>query len=399
VNRTTAVAVLTAMNFLNFIDRYAPSAMKDLFKADLHLSDEQTGLVFSAFVVVYMVACPIFGTLAERGRRPRLLAIGVLVWSLATAAAALSWNFGSLVCARALVGIGEAAFITISPTLVADLYPPLKRNAILTILNATTPVGVAVGFTVAGFLGQHWGWRAGFVVVGLPGVLLAIAALALPDPPREGGAAGAAQSWRDVVAQLAENPRYLVATAGYVAITFALGGIGDWLPTFLSRERGFSTSEAGTVAGLVVVAGGLLGTIIGGALASLVRARERMFLVCGLSCIPGFALAAWAVFYAEGKTEIAVALAGAQVFLWMYNGPVNTLLVNALDGGVRARAFGLALLATHLLGDVISPPIIGRVTTLTGSVAHGIVVALVAVLVASALWLFGAFARLRGVPA
>jgi MFS transporter, Spinster family, sphingosine-1-phosphate transporter len=394
---TLTVAVFTALQLLNFIDRYAPSAVKDLFKADLSLTDQQTGLVFSAFVLVYMVACPVFGTLAERGNRPRLLALGVAGWSLATAGAAFANDFASLMVARALVGIGEAAFITISPTMIADLYAPEKRNRILTIINAATPIGVAIGFSLAGLFGQWWGWRTAFVVVGLPGLLLAVVALWLPDPMRgrfdEDDANGRTPpAWSGVLKGVSANRRYLFATAGYIAMTFALGGIGDWVPTLLSRERGFSLGEAGTVAGLSVVVGGLIGTVVGGALSEVLRGkvREPLFVVCGVSCVPGALLAAWAVLIARGPTEIAVALALAQVFLWMFNGPVNALVVNALDAGVRARGFGLALLLTHLLGDVISPPIIGRVASATGSVAQGIVVALVAAVLAGVVWLVGA---------
>ncbi|MBI1948460.1 MAG: MFS transporter [Deltaproteobacteria bacterium] len=393
---TLTLAVLTAMCLLNFIDRYAPSAVKDLIKADLGLSDEQTGLVFSAFILVYTLACPIFGSLAERGNRPKLIAIGVALWSLATAAAAFADDFATLLLARALVGVGEAAFITISPAMIADLYPPARRNRALTVLNAAVPLGVAVGFTLAGTFGQWWGWRAAFVIVGLPGLVLAVAALLLRDPPRgafdEASADSRPPPWRGALLGMFTNARWLYATVGYIAITFALGGIGDWFPTFLSRERGFTVAEAGSVAGLSIVVGGLIGTVAGGALADVLAKhwREPYFLVCGLSCIPGLLLAAWAVLFAQGHLAIAITLTAAQVFLWMYNAPVNALTVNALDVGVRARGFGVALVLTHLLGDVPSPPLIGAVSSATGSVAQGIGLALAAVGVAAIVWLVGA---------
>ncbi len=393
---TLVVGVLTTMCLLNFIDRYAPSAVKDLFKADLGLTDEQTGLVFSAFIFVYTLACPVFGSLAERGNRPRLLAIGVALWSLATVAAAFADGFAMLLLTRALVGIGEAAFITISPAMIADLYPPARRNRALTVLNVAVPLGVAIGFTLAGTFGQWWGWRAAFVIVGLPGLLLSLVALRLHDPPR-GGFDDDAEPvppppWSGALRGLAANRRWLFATGGYVAMTFAMGGIGDWFPTFLSRERGFSYAEAGTVAGLSIVVGGLVGTVLGGALADLLtgRMREAYFVVCGASCVPGLALAAWAVFFAQGALSITVALTVAQVFLWMYNAPVNALLVNGLDAGVRARGFAVSLMLTHLLGDVPSPPLIGAVSSATGSVAQGIGLALAAVGVAAVVWLIGA---------
>lgn len=391
------VGVLTVLCLLNFIDRYAPSAVKDLFKAELGLTDQQTGLVFSAFVVVYTLACPVFGSLAERGNRPRLLAIGVALWSLATVAAAFADGFAMLLMTRALVGIGEAAFITISPSMIADLFPPERRNRALTVLNVAMPLGVAIGFTLAGTFGQWWGWRAAFVIVGLPGLVLALVALLLRDPPRGAFDDGAAEQappppWSGAFRGFLGNRRWLYATGGYVAMTFALGGIGDWFPTFLSRERGFSHAEAGTVAGLSIVVGGLVGTVAGGALGDVLsrRMREAYFVVCGASCIPGLLVAAWAVFFAHDALAIGVALTVAQVFLWMYNAPVNALLVNGLDAGVRARGFGVAIMFTHLFGDVPSPPLIGAVSSATGSVAQGIGLALAAVAVAAVVWLTGA---------
>src|SRR4051812_45379759 len=114
-NATFALTVLTAMNLLNYLDRYVPSAVKDLFKADLGLTDTQTSLPLTAFVVVYMLASPIFGSLADRLSRRHLIAAGVALWSLATAAAAWATGFTSFFIARALVGVGEAAYATISP--------------------------------------------------------------------------------------------------------------------------------------------------------------------------------------------------------------------------------------------------------------------------------------------
>lgn len=395
------------MCLLNFIDRYAPSAVKDLFKAELGLSDEQTGLVFSAFILVYTIACPVFGSLAERGNRPRLIAFGVAIWSLATAGAALADSFVTLVLARALVGVGEAAFITISPSMIADLFPPERRNRALTVLNAAMPAGVAIGFTLAGLFGQWWGWRAAFVIVGLPGLLLALVALVLHDPPRgrfdaPGAAAKPPPPWGAALRGLAANARYLYVVGGYIAITAALGGIGDWFPTFLSRERGFEMGAAGTVAGLSIVVGGILGTVLGSVLADVVAKRhpQGYLIVCGISCIPGLLLAAFAVFVARGPLAIAVAVTLAQVFLWMHSAPVNALIVNSVDPGVRARAFGLALMLTHVLGDVPSPPLIGLVASATGSVALGIGLALVTVGVAAVVWLIGSAALGRAtVPA
>lgn len=397
-----AVVVLTAMNLLNYIDRWVPSAVKELFKADLQLTDTETSLPFSAFVVVYMIASPIFGTLAERGRRPVIIAFGVALWSLATAAGALATGFASFLIARALVGVGEAAYATISPTIIADHYAPDRRNRILTMFYVATPVGAALGFVLGSVIGQRWGWRAAFLAVGLPGLLIAAVALLMPDPPRgrfDGdGSHAPPPPWGEALRQLARNPKYLVTVAGYVAVSFATGGIGEWFPTLLHRDRGFSLAEAGSIAGVATVVGGLVGTILGGVISeSLIRRgiKEAYLWTSGVSLIPAVVLAGAAMYLAEGRVAVFVCITGAQVFLWMYNGPVNTILVNSTDPGMRARAFALSIFAIHAFGDVVSPPLIGVISDETGSLRGATSIVLLALVAAAAIWSVGALRLTR----
>lgn len=392
-----AVVVLTTMNLLNYVDRWVPSAVKPLFQKDLGLSDAETSLPFSAFVIVYMIASPIFGSLAEKGRRPLLIAFGVALWSLATAAGSLATGFASFLIARALVGVGEAAYATISPTLIADHYAPERRNTVLTLFYVATPVGAALGFVLGGYLGEHYGWRTAFLAVGLPGLLVAAVALLLPDPPRgrfDGALAQQAPPpWPEALRRLARTPRYVVTVAGYIAVSFATGGIGEWFPTLLYRDRGFSLAEAGSIAGTGTVVGGLVGTILGGVIAeALVKrgTKEAYLWTSALSLIPAVVFAAAAMYVAETPTTVLVCITAAQVFLWMYNGPVNTLLVNSTGPGLRARAFALSIFAIHALGDVISPPIIGGVSEASGSLRFAVALVLIALVVASFIWGIGA---------
>jgi MFS family permease len=392
-----AVIVLTMMNLLNYIDRWVPSAVKPLFQADLHLSDAETSLPFSAFVVVYMVASPLFGSLAEHHSRPRLIACGVALWSLATAAGSLATGFVSFLVARALVGVGEAAYATISPTILADHYPPDRRNRVLTFFYVATPVGAAMGFVLGGLLGQQWGWRAAFLAVGLPGLVVALFAWWLPDPPRgrfDGERTHAPPpGWPEVLRRLRGNSRYLFTVGGYVAVSFAIGGIGEWFPTLLYRERGFSLAEAGSVAGTGTVIGGLLGTVLGGLLAeALVRrgVKEAYLWTSAVSLVPAVLFAGAAMYLVASPLGVLLCMTAAQTCLWMYNGPVNTLLVNATDPSLRARAFALSIFSIHAFGDVISPPVIGVVSEGSGSLRLAVSLVLLALLVGSAVWALGA---------
>ena len=209
-----AVFLLTMMNLLNYLDRWVPSVVKDLFKADLKLTDAQTSLPLTGFVIIYMLTSPIFGALADRWPRKVLIAAGVALWSLATGAAALAIGFWTFFLARALVGVGEAAYATLSPALLSDFYPSDRRNRILTIFYVAIPVGSALGFGLGGALGQHFGWRAAFLICGLPGIAVAAMALMIRDPGRGRFDSDAAQippRWPQAIQILLKNRDYMLA--------------------------------------------------------------------------------------------------------------------------------------------------------------------------------------------
>lgn len=390
---TFAVVVLTGMNLLNYLDRFVPSAVKDLFKADLGLTDAETSYPLTAFVIVYMLASPVFGALNDRMSRKTLIAAGVLLWSLATAAAAFAQGFWTLLLARALVGVGEAAYATITPSLLSDFYPPERRNRILTIYYVAIPVGAALGFTLGGVLGGAYGWRAAFLLCGLPGVAVALLALAIKDPGRgtfEAGPRPVVPGWSEALRQLWGNRLYVNTVAGYTAVTFASGAMADWFPAFLSRHRGFDVAAAGSLVGTCTVAGGLAGTALGGILADRLKGRTRQpyLAVSALSMIPATLFATLALLV-EGRTAIAACIFLAQLFLWFYNGPVNALIVNSVDSSMIARAFSISILCIHLFGDAISPPIVGALSDATNNLPLAIAVIPVALLVGAGIWLHG----------
>lgn len=388
-----ALFVLTLMNMLNYVDRWVPSAVKELFKHDLGLTDAQTSWPLTAFIAVYMVASPVFGAMAEKYSRRVLIAFGVAAWSLATAAAAFATSFETLLLARALVGVGEAAYATLAPAVLADFFPPEKRNRVFTIFYVATPVGSALGFVLGGFLGEHFGWRTAFLAVGLPGLLVAALALLMRDPVR-----GAFDdkppepvSWPVALKALAKNRVYVVTVAGYTAVTFATGGIADWFPTFLSRLRGMALSEADLAIGVSAVVGGLVGTALGGfAGDKLARVTRQPYLaISGLAMIPAVVLTAIALFVLRAPMAIVGCVLLAQLCLWAYNSPVNALLVNSVEPGLRARAFGLSILCIHLFGDVLSPPLIGMVSDATGDLETALIMVPVTIALGGAIWVAG----------
>jgi MFS transporter, Spinster family, sphingosine-1-phosphate transporter len=397
-----ALAVLAGINLLNYLDRYVVSALLPEFKrAPMHLSDAELGSLMSAFLIVYILAAPLFGRIGDRSSRPRPIAIGVFLWSLATGLSGLARSYAQLLAARAVVGIGEAAYGTIAPSLLADYFARRTRGRAFAIFNMAIPVGAALGYIVGGVMRQHFSWHAAFYVAGIPGIFLALWILRLPDPPRgaqeEGDAPAAAaaatprgqSSWAVYLRLLRQRP-YVITVLGYAAYTFALGGLAFWMPSFLERVRGIPAEQASAGFGEIVVLTGFVGTFVGGWLGDywLQYSRQAYLWMSGwitLLAVPAvyLALAAGApsVFYP--------ALIAAELLLFMSTGPVNTAIVNLVSPAERASAVALSILAIHLLGDVLSPAIIGELSDLS-SLGAAVMIVPGAVAICAGLWLWAA---------
>jgi sugar phosphate permease len=218
-------------------------------------------------------------------------------------------------------------------------------------------------------------------------------ALMMKDPVRGGFDEKPPEpvSWPVALRQLAQNRVYVITVAGYTAVTFATGGIADWFPTFLARERGMALSTADLAIGVSAVVGGLLGTAFGGYLGDrLARVTRQPYLaVSGLAMLPAVVLTVVALFVLRAPMAIVGCVLAAQLCLWAYNSPINALLVNSVDPGLRARAFGLSILCIHLFGDVLSPPLIGMASDATGSLETALMMVPIAVAVGGAIWIFG----------
>ena len=164
------LAVLTFINLFNYLDRYLVSALAQSLKnSPLALSDFQLGLLMTGFLVVYMLAAPAFGAWGDERSRPRLIAAGVACWSVATALSGAVYSFWALLAARAAVGVGEAAYGTIAPGMLADYFRRSQRGRVMAIFVCAIPVGSALGYVVGGLVDKHFGWRMAFFVAGAPG--------------------------------------------------------------------------------------------------------------------------------------------------------------------------------------------------------------------------------------
>src|ERR1700686_635980 len=180
----TALIVLTALNLLNYADRNVLFAVQPLVQAEFHLTKTQIGYLTSAFLGFYMVAAPFVGPLADRYSRKLIIVLGAVFWSGLTLLTAFTHNYTELLIRHTLVGIGEATFVTIAPTFVADLFSEEKRGRILGVFYLAIPVGTAAGYLLGGKLGSLHGWRFPFYIAAAPGFVLALAVLFLKEPER-----------------------------------------------------------------------------------------------------------------------------------------------------------------------------------------------------------------------
>ena len=178
------LGILFAMNLLNYIDRSILNSVLPLIKIEWEVSDKMLGFLNSAFIITYMVLSPVFGWLGDRIVRKWIAAVGVAVWSVATALSALAQSFTQLFGLRMILGVGESSYSTVAPTMLSDLYPKEHRSKMLAIFYVAMPVGYALGYIIGGAIGKGFGWRAAFLVVGLPGLLMALPMFFIHEPKR-----------------------------------------------------------------------------------------------------------------------------------------------------------------------------------------------------------------------
>jgi MFS transporter, Spinster family, sphingosine-1-phosphate transporter len=381
------LALLTVLNLVNYIDRSVLPAVIAPVQDDLHLSNFVAGLLSNLFLIGYSLTSPIFGIRGDRATaagRNRLIAVGVAVWSVATIGSGLAAGAGTLVMARALVGVGEASYATLAPTLIDEVAPPARAGAWMAVFSSATPVGSALGYVVGGAILHTHGWRTAFFVAGAPGLLAATLCLFVATPgsdaprrePRHVDLLATART-------LVRVPLYRRTVLGYCAYAFAVGGFGYWAPKYLHQRYGMDAGRASLQFGLLSVVGGLAGTLLGGWAADrAVRAERRRdeiasgtpvaegrldtavtrgnLLACSIAMAIGAPLAALAI-AAPTSTGFFLALVPCETALFLVSGPINVAILRSAPPAMRASAMALAIFGIHALGDFWSPPLIGLV--------------------------------------
>ncbi|HEY4175434.1 MAG TPA: MFS transporter [Kofleriaceae bacterium] len=406
-SRTAILALLTGLNFINYLDRFIVAAVLPRIMSELGLSNLEGGLLSTVFLLGYFVTSPMFGSLGDRMSRKKLITFGVLCWSLATFASGLAGGIATMLIARVFVGVGEASYATLAPTIIDDIAPPEKKGSMLAVFFLAVPVGSALGFILGGIIQHRWGWRAAFFVGGGPGIVLALTCLLIDEPVRT-HVSDAKQKMKDVIFKLMRIKLYARAVWGYCAHTAAIGAFAFWGPKFLSAEfsrsfvpdasklpevvaalhakgvfaavdevAGAALHKSDFLFGSITVVAGFIGTIIGGILCDRALrglppvppnadhenranklAANAQLRVCAIGVAVAVPMTAIA-FFAPNATMFFAFAGLAEVGLFMSASPINAIMLRTAPPWLRASAMAVGIFAIHLFGDLWSPPALG----------------------------------------
>ena len=364
------------ISLFNYIDRYVLFSVFPLIKEDLALSDTRLGMLGSAFMIVYMCAAPFVGFIGDRASRPKIIGISAIVWSVATLLGGLSGNYSHLLAARSAVGIGEAGYGTVSPSYLAEWFEKSVRARVLALYALAIPLGSAIGYILGGWLGGKFGWREAFYIVAVPGIILGTMFLFFRELPDR-------EKTKECVSiskyiELFKNKPFILLCLSESIVTFSIGGISAWMPSFFERTFGLSVAKAGIVFGGITVIGGITGTLAGGWLADFLKKRTSMayYITGGIGMICAMPFGIAAVF--SGNLTLALALIFmTEFFVFMYSGPYHAAIVDSVPLEMRSMAFAMQIFLIHAFGDAISPTILGKVSDMSGSLGTALLVAMI----------------------
>ena len=383
-----ALTILTGLNFFNYVDRSVLFAVQPLVQNEFHRNDAEFGLLTSAFFFCYMFTAPFIGALADRMQRRPIMIAGALIWSAATLLTAITYDFRTLLIRHTIVGLGEATFVTIAPSFLADLFPESKRGRVLGVFYLCIGLGTAVGYIIGGSLSKVHGWRAPFYVAAIPGFLLAAALAFIPEPPRGTQDSLPETRERATVFGLARNGAFWTATFGMAMWTFGIGALQVWMPTFLSRVRHQPLEKANLMFGAITAFNAVVATLLGGWIGDRVLRRNRgaYYLVSAVTmliAVPGMLAA-----ISTTGNLMYVAIFVTEFLLFLNMAPLNAAIVNSVGAHIRATAIAVNLFTIHLLGDAFSPTLVGYISD-RSSLQTGFLAAVVAVAIASGVLYYG----------
>ena len=379
------LAVMVVINFLNYMDRYVGSAASPLIQKEFGLSDSAVGLLGSAFLLVYAIAALPFGYWADRGVRKVVIGVGVTIWSLATLVTGSARSFLQLFLSRAVLGIGEAGYYPAGTSLLSDYFPKEQRGRVMSVWSVGSALGIAIGFAGGGYIADHFGWRNAFFFAAVPGIVCALLAFGMREPLRgsvEKRGPALAKTYDASVRKFVELMRIPTLRATILSQTllyFVLASNAFWLPILLNRRFDMSVSQAGLLAGVVLVFGGLIGTLGGGWLADrLGRTSPKAYLQVGIA---GFLIGAVFIVIAlvapltmGGIPVFIPAFLIAVISIYLYQGPFTAISQAVVAPSLRASAVTVLLFVSHVFGDSHSTFDVGFLSERIGSLQTALLI-------------------------
>lgn len=360
MNPKIILLILFLINLFNYIDRQVLFAVFPLLAKDLNLNDAQLGLLGSVFMIVYTLTAPVIAYFADKSPRQIWVSVCAVLWSGATALTGMAKNFFHIAMARSFIGIGEAGFTSVSPSLAAEGFDKTVRARILAILGLALPLGSALGYLLGGLIGQHYGWRMAFYILAIPGFLLAVWAFVYIKDKRK------TQDKNEIkisnYLQFFKSKSFVYVCLAEAMATFTLGGLAAWMPTYFHRYYGFSVAEAGTKFGIMIIIAGLIGTLGGGMLADFSnkftkRAYFYTTLFGYMMALP-FGLLG---LLCENQTLALLCFGIAMSFVFMQTS-LNAAIISITSLKIRSMAFAFHIFVIHALGDALSPMTIGKIS-------------------------------------
>jgi MFS family permease len=359
-----SLAVLFAINVLNFYDRQVLGALLEPIRKEFHLTDTQLGALGTVPIVLYALVGLPFGRIADSGSRKKLLAAGVIIWTALTGAGGLTKTYIALLVTRLGVFVGEAACAPTATSWIGDLFPADRRSRALAFFMLGVPLGGALSYAIGGPAAQAWGWRAALVVAALPALLLVPALLRLQEPARGASeaaqAAGGERAW-----SILRLPTMWWIIASGALVNFNLYALATFFPAFLTRYHGLSVGQAGLRAGIGYAVAGVAGGVLSGLWGDHMirrRADGRMLSAAGAAVIAA-PLALAAILEPAGAATAATALMmAAYGFLNVYYGLVYSALHDIVAPALRGTAMAIYFVAMYLCGASFGPLLTGRLS-------------------------------------
>ncbi len=349
--------ILTLIHFINYVDRQVIFPLFVFLKPEYNLSDFELGILGSAFIIVYSFASIPLGILADKKNRKKIIGFGVLFWSIVTTLTGFAKNYLQLFFSRAFVAVGESSYAPAATSIIGDIFPESHRSRVMGIYNIGLYLGGAVGMALAGIIGEKFGWRVSFFIVGIPGIILSYLVFRIAEPARN---IQPQKSFRKELKKLFLIPVYNYILIGASFIAFSSGAILSWVTVYTIRYQSFQLEEASLIVGVLAIISGILGVLTGGWISDFLHskikgARPLTIGMAFLLSVPSLIFA----LNASGKTAFLIGLFLTSYFISWYFGPVLALIQEVVSPNVKATAIAFYFFFIHIFGDAFAPAIVG----------------------------------------